>query len=218
MCAARQFGTWARGSVNDLASAGQMPIGIPRSVSKVLELNYFDALDIAQPHARLPRLRRRDVGRQHRGRSSAPLGCGRELDPWEKQRLDLLIQLDNDARTAPTGNSLVHADVHRPNLLVDGDQVNVIDWAWSRTGPPWVDAALLVIRLIAEGHDPADAERLVSGTWGMRHPSATVAAVTTFAANTYGQWRRLAVEYPSPHREGPVEGARRWTRHRLPVS
>lgn len=34
------------------------------------------------------------------------------------------------------------------------------------------------------GHDPADAEQLVSGTWGMRHASATADALTTFAATT----------------------------------
>jgi predicted ATPase len=35
----------------------------------------------------------------------------------------------------------------------------------------------------------------VSGTWGMQHASATPDAVTAFAVTTYGQWRRLAVEY-----------------------
>ncbi|MEU4386317.1 hypothetical protein [Promicromonospora sp. NPDC023805] len=99
-----------------------------------------------------------------------------------------------------------------------GDQVRLIDWAWARTGPPWVDAALLIPRLIGEGHQPAEAEHLVSDTWGMRHPSATPEAVTAFAATIYGQWRRLAVEYPSPHREAPTRGARLWTRHRLHLS
>lgn len=138
-----------------------------------------------------------------------------ELGAWEKQHLDQLIQFDDDVPNSLLGDSLVHGDIHQLNLLVTGDQVHVIDWAWSRTGPPWVDAALLVTRLIGEGHEPEHAERFVSGTWGMRHASATSRALTTFAATTYGQWRRLAVEYPSPHRKGAMHGAQLWAEHRL---
>lgn len=141
-----------------------------------------------------------------------------ELDEWEKQHLDLLIQFDNDVPSSLLGESLVHGDIHQLNLLVHGDQVRLIDWAWSRAGPPWVDAALLVPRLVGEGHEPAEAERLVSDTWGIQHPSATGDAITSLAATLYGQWRRLAVEYPSPHREAAVRGARRWIQHRLSPS
>ncbi|MGW2094541.1 phosphotransferase [Promicromonospora sukumoe] len=141
-----------------------------------------------------------------------------DLDAWEAGHLDLLIQLDNDLPSILLGDCLVHGDIHQLNLLVDGDQVHVIDWAWSRTGPPWVDAALLIARLIGEGHEPAHAEHLVAGSWGMRHASASSGALTTFAATTYGQWRRLAVEFPSPHREAALRGACDWTRHRLSAS
>jgi hypothetical protein len=140
------------------------------------------------------------------------------LDAWEKQHVDLLIHFDNEVPTVLVGESLVHGDIHQLNLLVHGDQVRLIDWAWSRTGPPWVDAALLVPRLVGEGHEPAEAERLVSDTWGMQHPSATGDAITSLAATLCGQWRRLAVEYPSPHREAAVRGARRWIQHRLSSS
>lgn len=141
-----------------------------------------------------------------------------ELDAWEKQHLDLLIHFDDEVPSILPGYSLVHGDIHQLNLLVHGDQVRLIDWAWSRTGPPWVDAALLVPRLIADEREPAEAEHLVSGTWGMQHASATADAITAFAATIYGQWRRLAVEYPSPHREAAVRGARRWIQHRLSSS
>ncbi|MFD6140563.1 aminoglycoside phosphotransferase family protein [Promicromonospora sp. NPDC060271] len=141
-----------------------------------------------------------------------------QLDAWEKQHLDLLIHLDDEVPNILPGYSLVHGDIHQLNLLVHGNQVRLIDWAWSRTGPPWVDAALLVPRLIGEGHEPAEAEQFVFDTWGMQHPSATGDAITTFTATIYGQWRRLAVEYPSPHREAAVRGARHWIQHRLSSS
>lgn len=141
-----------------------------------------------------------------------------QLDAWEKQHLDLLVELDHHAPRVLAGDSLVHADIHELNMLVDKGTVSVIDWAWSRTAAPWVDASLLAIRLVAEGHDPAHAEQLVSGTWGMKHPSATADALATFAATTYGQWRRFSIELPSPHREDPTRGAQLWARYRLPVS
>lgn len=141
-----------------------------------------------------------------------------QLDAWEIHHLDRLIQFDDGVPSSLLGDALVHGDIHQLNLLVHGDQVRLIDWAWSRTGPPWVDAALLTTRLIGEGHEPAQAEHLVSRSWGMQHPSATPDAVTMFAATTYGQWRRLAVEFPSPHRKAPLRGARQWTRFRLAAS
>ncbi|MFI8523547.1 phosphotransferase [Promicromonospora sukumoe] len=138
-----------------------------------------------------------------------------QLDAWEEQHLDLLVQFDAEVPSLLLGDSLVHGDIHQLNLLVTGDQIRLVDWAWSRTGPPWVDAALLTARLIGEGHGPADAESLVSGTWGMQHPSATPDALTAFVTTTYGQWRRLAVEFPSPHREAALRGACQWTQYRL---
>jgi len=141
-----------------------------------------------------------------------------DLDAWEAEHLDMLIQLDNDVPSSLLGDCLVHGDIHQLNLLVERDRVHVIDWAWSRTGPPWVDAALLTARLIGEGHEPAQAEHLLSGTWSMQHPSATTDALTGFAATIYGQWRRLAAEYPSPHREAAVRGAHLWARYRIPAN
>lgn len=137
------------------------------------------------------------------------------LDPWDEQHLGQLLQADRDITDALNGQSLVHGDIHELNLLVTNGQTHLVDWAWARTGPPWTDAALLTIRLIAAGHHPADAERLVVPTWGMRQPDTSAAAVTAFAAATYDMWHRLAVQHPSPHRTGPVQAARTWTQHRI---
>lgn len=137
------------------------------------------------------------------------------LDPWEKDHLDQLVHADRNITDALEGHSLVHGDVHELNLLVADGTASLVDWAWARTGPAWVDAALLTIRLIAAGHPPAAAEHLTAPTWGMRQPATGTTAVSTFAAATYGMWRKLAVEHPSPHRNGPVQAARRWTQHRM---
>lgn len=63
-----------------------------------------------------------------------------------------------DARRLASGH-LVHYDLHPGNLKVTGDgQVLAVDWAFACSGAAWIDAALLIPRLIEAGHDPAAAE------------------------------------------------------------
>ncbi|WP_246012543.1 phosphotransferase [Myceligenerans xiligouense] len=165
-------------------------------------------------HPRRPRRHHARHGEcRARSRPRLPPRHADLLDPWEKQHLDQLVRADRDITDALTGRSLVHGDVHELNLLVANGQAHLVDWAWARAGPAWVDAALLTIRLIAAGHHPADAEKLTAPTWGIQ-PDTRATTVSTFAAATYGMWRRLAVQHPSPHRDGPVQAARTWTQHR----
>jgi hypothetical protein len=79
------------------------------------------------------------------------------------------------------GDRLVHYDLHAGNLKATGDKVVMaVDWAFACAGASWVDAALLVPRLIEAGHSPVTAERLVSRlpTW----QTAPAPSVTALAA------------------------------------
>lgn len=58
------------------------------------------------------------------------------------------------------GGTLLHADLHAGNFFVTTDGVRVIDWSLASRGAAWVDVALLMPRLVAAGHSPADAENL----------------------------------------------------------
>jgi aminoglycoside phosphotransferase (APT) family kinase protein len=97
--------------------------------------------------------------------------------PWDLYRV--LIEGIDIATLA--GDRLVHYDLHPGNLktAADGD-VMAVDWAFACTGAPWVDAVLLVPRLIDAGHSPVTAERLMSRLPAWR--TAPVASVTALAA------------------------------------
>lgn len=120
---------------------------------------------------------------------------------------------DNDL----TGASLVHYDLHPGNLKVTPDgRVLAVDWGFACSGAPWIDAAVLVPRLIEAGHSPASAERLTSHirSWHAAPPSAVTAL---------GALWTMFREYKALH--GPMDGrafraqaaraGRAWIAHRM---
>ncbi|WP_369333560.1 hypothetical protein [Trebonia kvetii] len=91
-----------------------------------------------------------------------------------------------------------------------------VDWAFACAGASWIDAALLVPRLIEAGHSPASAEQLVAQmpAWGTAPPSAVTAL---------GALWTMFREYKAIH--GPMDGrvfraqaaeaGRSWITHRM---
>lgn len=138
------------------------------------------------------------------------------LTEWEKAHLDQLLEADLFIADAVAGDTLVHGDIHRLNILVDDGRARVIDWAGAHVGAPWADAALLAVRLIAAGHAPGHAEHVTASSWGMVR--ATDHDLTTFAAAVLGQWRRFGIEFPSPHRKAATDAVDAWARYRLSLS
>ncbi|MFC3450904.1 phosphotransferase family protein [Amycolatopsis speibonae] len=136
-----------------------------------------------------------------------------ELDQWSRERLDVLVELEAEGIESVAGTSLIHTDLHQLNILVGDDRAWVIDWAWSRTGAAWIDAAHLVVRLIGQGHSPEAAEQW-AGTTSAWH-SASPEALTAFSAALLGMWTYLQHTDPLPMRAGLAAAARRWTEYRL---
>lgn len=64
--------------------------------------------------------------------------------------------------SALEGDTLLHYDLHAGNLLVTDNATYVIDWSFACRGAAWIDAAMLVPRLIEVGHTPAQAEALMA--------------------------------------------------------
>lgn len=83
---------------------------------------------------------------------------------------------------------LCHGDMNPRNLLARAGGVVLVDWAHAGAGPAWLDAALLVPRLVAAGHTPAEAERLVAGMPGWRDAQVeiTVLAAVLAGAAAWG--------------------------------
>ena len=104
------------------------------------------------------------------------------------------------------GSALVHSDLNPLNILIGGT-ARVVDWAWWRTGAAWIDPAFLVVRLVADGHEPARAEEWAEQFDGFR--AAPSEAVTAFAASLVCLWgRRFAGT-------AATGAARRWAEHRM---
>ncbi|MQA98067.1 MAG: phosphotransferase [Streptosporangiales bacterium] len=91
-----------------------------------------------------------------------------------------------DPATLP-GETFTHGDVHPGNLHATEDGVRLLDWGLSCAAPTWFDTAGLVLRLIAAGHTPAQAETLAAEipAWAAapeRDVARYVAVMTGFAA------------------------------------
>ncbi|NVI90594.1 phosphotransferase [Actinomadura sp. BRA 177] len=113
------------------------------------------------------------------------------------------------------GETLLHYDLHSGNLLAAGQDVYVIDWSFACRGQAWIDAALLVPRLVEAGHSPAQAEALVAAHPGWN--TAPADAVTGLGA----LWTMFR-EYKAMHgladtrgfRAGAAQAGRAWITHR----
>lgn len=99
------------------------------------------------------------------------------------------------------------------NILVDGPQARLIDWAWPTRGAGFIEPACLVVRLVHAGHTPAEAEALVAPL-----PAWIVAsshAIDAFAAALSSMWAEVAAADPgSLWKQQMVAAARAWRQHR----
>lgn len=110
--------------------------------------------------------------------------------------------------TLVEGDTLVHTDVTTHNFLIHGRDIAVVDWAIPCRGAPWLDTALMTIRLIRAGHTPAEAAR-----WAQRIPAwraAPTEAVTSFASACAIRGIERARQSPEPHLRQLADAADAW--------
>ncbi|MER5420310.1 phosphotransferase [Streptosporangium roseum] len=116
---------------------------------------------------------------------------------------------------AMAGDTLLHADLHEGNLLATGRGVRLIDWGLASLGAAWVEAALLIPRLILAGHSPEQAEALAEQVPAWK--AAPEAAVTGLAA-VWSLFREyVARNGPAPIRASRARAAaagRAWVEYR----
>lgn len=134
----------------------------------------------AGPTVRLLRDRWRETGWWGHLASEAP----DEVAGWD---VELMSEWSAQAPGHVDGDRLVHTDLHGDQFLIGDDgQVNVIDWGFPGAGAPWVDTALLVVRLISHGHESGAADQ-----WAREVPAyadVEPEALTAFAAYLAGMW------------------------------
>lgn len=138
-----------------------------------------------------------------------------DLDPWARENLSTLVEWESRAVDLVAGASLIHTDLHSLNILVR-DEARVIDWAWSRQGPPWVDTAFFTIRLIDAGHTIKDAQGWANAisVWD----GVPDEARTAFAVAVTGLWEHRTREEPQPFRVKLTSAARKLAQYLLEQS
>lgn len=130
---------------------------------------------------------------------------------WHETRYDRYAA-DGEAELF-RGSALLHTDINPDNLLIgpSGD-VTVVDWAWPARGAACLDAAGLVIQLIAAGHGPAEAEGWATGcaAWAKADP----AVLDAFARANARMFERFEKIDPAPWRKAMTVSALAWAEHR----
>jgi hypothetical protein len=129
-----------------------------------------------------------------------------KASPWSVENADNLTAWAARAPEYMDGPALIHTDLNPANFLVS-DTARMIDWAWWRTGATWIDPAFVLIRFIAAGHAPIQAEQ-----WANQIPAfrdASTDALTAFAASVLRLWERKFADTDA------TAAARLWARHRL---
>lgn len=160
----------------------------------------------AGPTIRPLRDRWRDARWWDRLASEAP----DEVAGWDRE---LMSMWSARASEAVAGDRLVHTDLHGEQFLIGDDrEVHVIDWGFPGSGAAWVDTALIVVRLMAHGHEPEAAEE-----WAREIPAyADIDAdsLMAFAAYIAGMWTywHACEARPIP---GITAAARRYARWML---
>src|SRR5690606_9397354 len=111
------------------------------------------------------------------------------------------------------GDNLLHTDYNPLNVIISGSRAVLIDWAWATKGPGWIDPACLVLRLIAGGHKPDQAENVVSGLREWRY--APREALDAFALASVRLWREIHENAGEPWTAQMEEAATEWRNYRL---
>jgi hypothetical protein len=107
------------------------------------------------------------------------------------------------------GGALLHTDFNPLNILITPDNTaHIVDWAWPTLGAAWIDPACLVLRLMAAGHTPKQAEQ-----WADQHPAWRAAAsrwLDVFAAASSQMWTEISGADGQPWKWRMAEYAREW--------
>ncbi len=117
-----------------------------------------------------------------------------------------------DDPSALRGNALLHTDLNPLNVLINGT-ARIIDWAWPTCGAVWIDPACFILRLMAAGHTPQEAEAWVQQTssWD---PSLDK-DVDAFAVASARVWSEIARADPQPWKKQLADVAEQWRRYRF---
>ncbi len=73
------------------------------------------------------------------------------VGPWAATHLETLADLERSVLVACEGESFVHGDICADNVLLTNDDVFLVDWATVTRGARWLDLAMLLPTVLAQG-------------------------------------------------------------------
>jgi hypothetical protein len=111
------------------------------------------------------------------------------------------------------GEALLHTDYNPLTILICDAGAHIIDWAWPTRGAAFIDPACLVLRLIAAGHTPAQAETSVAQVPAWNHASKR--AIDVFAVANSRLWWEIATNDPHPWKAHMAAVVDQWAQYRL---
>jgi hypothetical protein len=115
------------------------------------------------------------------------------LEPWARERLKTLIDLEAGVAKLSRGATLVNLDVRADNMLMTADRVYFVDWPWAAVGAAWLDLGILAPSVWM--HCGPERARIVT-----EHPllaDADPAAVAAFVAGLAGMLLERSTQ-PAP--------------------
>ncbi|MGW6317569.1 aminoglycoside phosphotransferase [Streptomyces sp. NPDC055099] len=110
------------------------------------------------------------------------------------------------------GSALLHTRWNPKNVLVRDGGARLVNWARASLGAAWIDPALWVLRLIAAGHDPEQAEFAASGHEAWRH--ASYEALWAFSRAQARRWDSVAAQSADEGSQLMQQAARTWRDYR----
>jgi hypothetical protein len=139
-------------------------------------------------------------------------------DPWAAGHLPALIAREPHWADGVDGQTLLHLDLRRDNILLTPTEVVFVDWAWPAVGAAWLDL-LCFLPTVAGTTTRHDLDAVFSSRAAGR--AAPPAAVDAFLIALAGYWRTnslLPVPSYAPllrrEQQRAADGAIRWLRTR----
>ncbi|WP_143082142.1 aminoglycoside phosphotransferase [Nonomuraea wenchangensis] len=111
------------------------------------------------------------------------------------------------------GERLLHTDYNPLNVLVSDGRALLIDWAWPTKGAGWIDPACLILRLIAGGHTPEEAEMVASGLPAWKE--APTKGLDAFFTASINMWREIAEADSAQWKAAMLKAAQDWHNYRV---
>jgi aminoglycoside phosphotransferase (APT) family kinase protein len=74
-----------------------------------------------------------------------------DLDPWVREHLPALVELESGFRDAAAGETLLHFDLRADNILLTRDRVYFADWPSACIGAAWVDLLVFLPSVAMQG-------------------------------------------------------------------